>query len=66
MSEEAEIQEKPNFEKVVIQGDAGKWLMEIHASGKVKFNREDFPDMPEDEFAEKVMEIMEQQGWKNS
>lgn len=61
-----EVQEKPNFEKVVIQGDGGKWLMEIHASGKVKFNREEFPDMAEDEFAAAVMKIMEDQPWKSS
>lgn len=59
MSEEIEYQiSKPKDPEINFQCD-GKWLMKI-GEGKIKFNREEFPDLCEDEFAYKVLKILEE------
>ncbi len=37
----------------------GKLVVTITRSGYIKFNREEFPDLCEDEFANKVLDILE-------
>ncbi len=46
-----------------ITGEFG-WLMRISPHGKVEFNREEFPDLAADDFADRVMRILETfPGW---
>ena len=35
------------------------WIMKITDTGKIKFNRGDYPDMCEDEFAQRVFRLLE-------
>lgn len=37
----------------------GEWVMKIH-KGKITFNTKDFPNLCEDEFAYKVLKILEE------
>jgi len=37
----------------------GSWIFEITPEGQITFNREDYPNLTEDDFSAKVVEILE-------
>jgi len=49
---------KPIEEVCITFNNLEKWVMKIH-HGKIIFNREDFPDLTPDDFAKKVVDILE-------
>ena len=52
----------PNIPIMVLkEGVDNPWLMQITHDKKVRFNREAFPDLAEDDFATKVMDILEKE-----
>lgn len=45
-----------------LSSDEDDWVMRI-TPGKIHFNRERFPSLTEDEFAEGVLKILEHTNW---
>jgi hypothetical protein len=54
-----EIWDSSNPRDIVFHNIDSKWIMCITSFGQIKFNREDFPDLAADEFAEEVIRILE-------
>ena len=49
----------PPPQYIIFCGSSGSWLMRITPENRIEFNREEFPDLPIDKFAERVMNILE-------
>lgn len=45
---------------IVVESEDGRWMMKIDRKNrKIMFNREEFPDLTDDEFSHNVIKIME-------
>lgn len=47
----------------IIFKNEGHWFMKIEHGGKIIFNREEFPTMTEDQFANKILDILSDYKW---
>ena len=52
--------EPKDITNIIFQPRNLPWIMKITADGKIKFNRDEYPNLTECEFAEKVVELLEE------